>query len=128
KGALALHLAVVVSNNPDAKALERAREAGIADECVSNAEFADRAEFDAALAQTLDRYGPDLIILAGFMRILTRDFVRRYERRSLNILPSLLPRFPGLTTHQRAIDAGDRVHGSTVHFVTEELDAGPAIM
>lgn len=128
KGKLALKLAAVVSNNPQAKALDRARQAGIADECVPNSEFSERAQFDAALADTLDRYHPDLIILAGFMRILTRDFVQRYEGRILNIHPSLLPRFPGLNTHQRAIDAGDRVHGSTVHFVTEELDAGPAIM
>jgi phosphoribosylglycinamide formyltransferase-1 len=128
EGGLDLDLAVVVSNNPQAGALDRARRAGIAAECVCNADYAGRAEFDAALAATVDRYEPDLLILAGFMRILTDAFVKRYEGRILNIHPSLLPRFPGLETHQRAIDGGDRVHGSTVHFVTAELDAGPPIM
>ena len=127
-GRLALDLAVVISNNPDAGALERARQAGIAEECVLNSEYAERADFDEALASTVDRYQPDLLILAGFMRILTKAFVKRYEGRILNIHPSLLPRFPGLNTHQRVIDEADRIHGSTVHFVTEELDAGPPIM
>lgn len=128
EGRLALELAVVISNNPDAGALERARRAGIASACVQNAHYAGRAEFDEALASAVDRYQPDLLLLAGFMRILTTAFVKRYAGRILNIHPSLLPRFPGLNTHQRAIDAGERVHGSTVHFVTEELDAGPRIM
>ena len=125
---LDLELRVVISNNRDAGALERARKAGVADESVCNTDYAGRAEFDAALADTIDRYKPDLLILAGFMRILTKAFVSRYEGRILNIHPSLLPRFPGLDTHQRAIDDGERVHGSTVHFVTEDLDAGPPIM
>ncbi|MEX2123960.1 MAG: phosphoribosylglycinamide formyltransferase [Woeseia sp.] len=127
-GRLDLDLAVVVSNNPHAMALKRARDAGIPVECVPNAGYPERALFDQALESTVDRYRPDLLILAGFMRILTSAFVSRYEGRLLNIHPSLLPRFPGLNTHQRVIDAGDRTHGSTVHFVTEELDAGPAIM
>jgi phosphoribosylglycinamide formyltransferase-1 len=127
-GRLDLDLAVVVSNKPDVKALERARRAGIPAECVQNSDFAERAQFDEALATTVDRYRPDLLILAGFMRILTTAFVRRYEGRILNVHPSLLPRFPGLNTHQRVIDAGDRSHGSTVHFVTGELDGGPAIV
>jgi len=127
-GRLSLDLAVAVSNNPDAAALERARQAGIPAECVLNSDYAERERFDEALASTVDRYRPDLLILAGFMRILTRSFVQRYEGRILNIHPSLLPKFPGLNTHQRVIDEGDRVHGSTVHFVTEELDAGPPIM
>lgn len=127
-GRLALDLAVVVSNNPNAVALERARRAGIASECVPNANYAERARFDEALAAAIDRYRPDLLILAGFMRILTGGFVRHYEGRILNIHPSLLPKFPGTNTHQRVIDAGDRVHGSTVHFVIEALDAGPPIM
>ena len=127
-GRLALDLAVVVSNNPNAGALDRARKAGVPDECVCSTDYAERERFDDALASTVDRYRPDLLILAGFMRILTAEFVKRYEGRILNIHPSLLPRFPGLNTHQRAIDAGDRVHGSTVHFVTEQLDAGPSIM
>jgi phosphoribosylglycinamide formyltransferase 1 len=127
-GTLKLDLAVVVSNNPDAKALPRARNAGIPTECVANAAYPERARFDEALAATVDRYRPDLLILAGFMRILSGAFVSRYEGRILNIHPSLLPRFPGRNTHQRVLDAGDPVHGSTVHFVTEELDAGPPIM
>jgi phosphoribosylglycinamide formyltransferase-1 len=127
-GRLALDLAVVVSNNPNAGALERARQAGIPEECVPNSDYAERAHFDEALASTVDRYRPDLLILAGFMRVLTKAFVKRYEGRILNIHPSLLPKFPGLNTHQRVIDEGNRVHGSTVHFVTEALDAGPPIM
>lgn len=125
---LDLELRVVISNNRDAGALDRARKAGIANECVCNTDYSGRAEFDAALAATIDRFEPDLLILAGFMRILTGAFVKRYEGRILNIHPSLLPRFPGLDTHQRAIDEGELVHGSTVHFVTEDLDAGPPIM
>ncbi|HEX5764783.1 MAG TPA: phosphoribosylglycinamide formyltransferase, partial [Woeseiaceae bacterium] len=125
---LDLELRVVISNNRDAGALDRARNAGIADECVCNTDYAGRADFDAALAATIDRFHPDLLILAGFMRILTKAFVNRYQGRILNIHPSLLPRFPGLDTHQRALDEGERVHGSTVHFVTEDLDAGPPIM
>ena len=127
-GTLKLHLAVVVSNHPHAKALLRARDAGIPTECVPNAAYPERAGFDEALAATVDRHRPDLLILAGFMRILSGAFVSRYAGRILNIHPSLLPRFPGRNTHQRVIDAGDPVHGSTVHFVTEELDAGPPIM
>jgi phosphoribosylglycinamide formyltransferase 1 len=127
-GRLDLHLAVVVSNNPQAKALERARRARIPVECVLSDDFPERAQFDHALVTAVAPYRPDLLILAGFMRILTAAFVSRFEGRILNIHPSLLPRFPGLNTHQRVIDAGERVHGSTVHFVTEELDAGPAIM
>lgn len=127
-GSLDLHLAVVISNNPQARALERARRAEIPVECVANSDFPERADFDDALAEAVERYCPDLLILAGFMRILTRAFVSRFEGRILNIHPSLLPRFPGLNTHQRVIEAGHPVHGSTVHFVTEELDAGPAVM
>lgn len=127
-GRLNLDLGVVVSNNPNAAALERARKAGIPAECVPNSDYAEREHFDTALASAVDRYRPDLLVLAGFMRILTRSFVQRYEGRILNIHPSLLPKFPGLNTHQRVIDEGDLVHGSTVHFVTEELDAGPPIM
>lgn len=127
-GRLNLDLAVVVSNNPHAAALQRARQAGIPDACVPNSEYPERADFELALAATVDRFRPDLLILAGFMRILTKTFVQRYEGRILNIHPSLLPKFPGLNTHQRVLDDGGRTHGSTVHFVTEKLDAGPAIM
>jgi phosphoribosylglycinamide formyltransferase-1 len=127
-GSLRVQIAVVVSNRPDAFGLTRARDANIPTECVRNEDFPDRAAFDAALADTLSRYEPDLLILAGFMRILTAAFVKRFEGRILNIHPALLPKYPGLNTHQRVIDAGEQWHGSTVHFVTEELDAGPRIL
>jgi phosphoribosylglycinamide formyltransferase-1 len=125
---LNLHLAVVLSNKPDAFGLQRARDAGIPTECVQNGDFADRESFDTAVARALDPYQPDLLILAGFMRILSASFVQHFAGRILNIHPSLLPKYPGLHTHQRAIDAGDSWHGATVHFVTEELDSGPLII
>ncbi len=128
KGSLAVEIVVVVSNRPDAFGLTRARDANIPTECVKNEDYSDRAAFDEALANTLCRYEPDLLILAGFMRILTSTFVKRFEGRILNIHPALLPKYPGLNTHQRAIDAGEQWHGSTVHFVTEDLDAGPRIL
>ncbi len=127
-GRLDLDLAVVLSNQPDAYGLERARKAGIRTECVRHQDFAERTHYDAALVESLDRYQPELVILAGFMRILTGTFVNRFKGRVLNIHPSLLPKFPGLDTHQRAIDAGEKWHGCTVHFVTEDLDGGPAII
>ena len=127
-GSLDLNIAVVVSNRPDAYGLLRARDVGIATACVQNADYPDRAAFDEALADTLEQYQPGLLILAGFMRILSRAFVKRFEGKILNIHPALLPKYPGLNTHQRAIDAGEQWHGSTVHFVTEELDAGPRIL
>ena len=127
-GSLAVEIAVVVSNRPDAFGLSRARDANIATECVRHEDYADRAAFDQALANTLSRYEPDLLILAGFMRILTSAFVKRFEGKILNIHPALLPKYPGLNTHQRVIEAGEQWHGSTVHFVTEELDAGPRVL
>jgi phosphoribosylglycinamide formyltransferase-1 len=127
-GQLDLDLSVVLSNQPDAAGLERARKADISTECIRHQDYPQRALFDGALVETLDRYQPDLIILAGFMRILTGTFVTHYSGRVLNIHPSLLPKFPGLDTHQRAIDAGEEWHGSTVHFVNEDLDGGPAII
>jgi phosphoribosylglycinamide formyltransferase-1 len=127
-GTLDMELAVVLSNKEEAYGLTRAEQAGIATECVSHTGFATRADFDAALIATLSSYQPDLIVLAGFMRILTRRFIRHFVGRILNIHPSLLPKYPGLNTHQRAIDAGDDWHGSTVHFATEELDGGPCII
>jgi len=127
-GSLDLDIQVVVSNQPDAFGLRRARDAGIPTECVRSADFPDRAAFDDALADTLERYTPDLLILAGFMRILTSAFVKRFEGKILNIHPALLPKYPGLNTHQRVIDAGEPWHGSTGHFGTEELDAGPLIL
>lgn len=128
EGSLDLSIAVVVSNRPDAYGLVRALDAGIATECVQNEDYPDRAAFDEALAVTLEKYDPGLLILAGFMRILTGAFVKRFEGKILNIHPALLPKYPGLNTHQRVIDAGEKWHGSTVHFVTEELDAGPRIL
>jgi phosphoribosylglycinamide formyltransferase-1 len=127
-GQLDLDLSVVLSNRPDAAGLERARKANIEVECIRHQDYPERALFDAALNETLDKYQPELIVLAGFMRILTPTFVSHFSGRVLNIHPSLLPKFPGLDTHQRAIDAGEKWHGSTVHFVTEELDGGPAII
>ncbi|MCA1247807.1 phosphoribosylglycinamide formyltransferase [Massilia sp. MS-15] len=120
-------VAAVISNKPEAKGLEFARSRGIPTAVVANKDYATRAEFDAALQETIDRYAPDLVVLAGFMRILTAPFVEHYAGRMLNIHPSLLPLFPGLGTHQQALDAGEREHGATVHFVTAELDHGPVV-
>ena len=118
----------VISNVPDAPGLEIARTQGIATAVVDHRAAADRPQFDAALAAEVDRHRPDLIVLAGFMRVLTDGFVERYAGRMLNIHPSLLPAFPGLHTHRRALDAGVRLHGCTVHFVTPELDHGPIVV
>ncbi|QUJ66856.1 phosphoribosylglycinamide formyltransferase [Photobacterium sp. GJ3] len=121
-------IAAVISNKADAYGLERARNAGIPTSHLAAADFADRDSFDRALADLIDGYQPDLVVLAGYMRILSGDFVRHYEGRMLNIHPSLLPKYTGLHTHQRALDAGDSEHGTSVHFVTEELDGGPVIL
>jgi len=127
-GRLPVNIAAVISNRPDAKGLETAAAAGIATRSLDHKAYAGRDAFDAALAQCIDEYAPDLVVLAGFMRILTPAFVRRYEGRLFNIHPSLLPSFPGLHTHQRALDEGVRIHGCTVHFVTAELDHGPVVI
>ena len=121
-------IAAVICNRPGALGLERAAQAGICNESLDHTQFDSRECFDRALIQRIDRHQPDLIILAGFMRILSPHFVQHYLGRMLNIHPSLLPKYPGLNTHQRAIDAGDSEAGATVHFVTEELDGGPAIL
>jgi len=121
-------VAAVISNRAGVPGLERAREAGIPAEALDHKAFARREDFDAELARRIDAHAPDLVILAGFMRILTPGFVRHYAGRLLNIHPSLLPLYPGLHTHQRALEAGDAEHGATVHFVTEDLDGGPAIV
>jgi phosphoribosylglycinamide formyltransferase-1 len=121
------HIAAVLSNRPDAAGLAWAAERGIATAVVDHKAYASREDFDAALAQLVDSYQPDLVVLAGFMRILTADFTRRYEGRMLNIHPSLLPAFPGLHTHARALEMGCKVAGCTVHFVTAELDHGPIV-
>jgi phosphoribosylglycinamide formyltransferase-1 len=121
-------IVAVFSNRAEAEGLRIAAAAGIATQTLDHKSYADRASFDAALAAAIDDYSPDLVVLAGFMRILTEDFVRHFEGRLLNIHPSLLPAFPGLHTHQRALEAGVRVHGCTVHFVTPALDHGPAVL
>ena len=117
----------VISNNPDAFGLERAQRCGIASTVLNHRDFGTRGEFDSALQQAIDDQNPDLVVLAGFMRILGPEIVKNFSGRMLNIHPSLLPKYPGINTHQRALDAGDREHGATVHFVTEELDGGPLI-
>ncbi|GKX58491.1 phosphoribosylglycinamide formyltransferase [Leminorella grimontii] len=121
-------ICAVFSNVADAYGLTRARQAGIATEVVEPGGFADRAAYDAALADAIDAYRPDLVVLAGYMRILSPAFVNRYAGRLLNIHPSLLPKYPGLHTHQRALENGDAEHGATIHFVTEELDGGPVVL
>ncbi|WP_199102858.1 phosphoribosylglycinamide formyltransferase [Aquitalea sp. ASV11] len=120
-------IAAVISNRPDAAGLAWAAERGIATAVVDHKAYASREDFDAALAQVIDGFQPQLVVLAGFMRILTAGFTRRYEGRMLNIHPSLLPAFPGLHTHARALEMGCKVAGCTVHFVTAELDHGPIV-
>ena len=126
-GTLPVELRAVISNEPGAPGIARARAAGYETAVVHHRDFAGRERFDAALADAIDRFGAELVVLAGFMRILTPGFVRRYAGRIVNIHPSLLPELPGLDTHARAIEAGASVHGATVHFVTEALDGGPII-
>jgi phosphoribosylglycinamide formyltransferase-1 len=127
-GRVALDLTVVFSNRPDAYGLTRAREAGIDTACIEHGDYASREDFDRAVAAELESWRPDLLVLAGFMRILSPWLVNHYEGRILNIHPALLPLYPGLNTHERVLEAGDEYHGSTVHFVTEELDGGPRIL
>lgn len=121
------HIAAVISNRPDAAGLAWAAARGIATAVVDHKAFSSREGFDQALADCIDSYQPDLVVLAGFMRILTPEFTRHYEGRMLNIHPSLLLAFPGLHTHERAIAEGCKVAGCTVHFVTAELDHGPIV-
>lgn len=127
-GRIAGRIVGVLSDRADAPGLQFARRAGIESRVVLASGFSDRSQFDAALLETLDAWAPDMVVLAGFMRILGADFVQRYRGRLLNIHPSLLPHYPGLRTHQRVLENGDAEHGATVHFVTEELDGGPAII
>ena len=127
-GQLPVNIAAVISNRPDAKGLETAAKAGITAHFIDHKAFAGREAFDAALAECIDQFNPDLVVLAGFMRILSEGFVRHYAGRLMNIHPSLLPSFPGLHTHQRALEEGVRIHGCTVHFVTPTLDHGPVII
>lgn len=118
----------VISNKSDAFGLERARKAGIETRVLNHNGFDSRESYDQALGDLIDEFEPGLVILAGFMRILTPEFVKRYQGRMLNIHPSLLPKYRGLHTHQRVLDAGDNQHGASVHFVTEELDGGPLVL
>lgn len=126
RGDLPVDIAAVVSNRPMVQGLTRAQNAGIPTLIIDHKEFSSREAFDQELISLIDAYEPDLVVLAGFMRILTPQFTEHYLGRMLNIHPSLLPKYQGLNTHQRAIDAGDSRHGVTVHFVTAELDGGPA--
>lgn len=121
-------IAAVISNRPDAYGLIRAQQAGIATEILLYKGYANREEYDQALISHIDHYQPKLIVLAGFMRILSDPFVEHYAGRMINIHPSLLPKYKGLNTHQRVMQAGDKEHGATVHFVTPELDSGPIIL
>jgi phosphoribosylglycinamide formyltransferase-1 len=127
-GELPIDLVAVVSNRPAVLGLERATKANIPTLVLDHKGFADRETFDRALMEKIDSFAPDLIVLAGFMRILTPEFTQRYLGRMLNIHPSLLPKYQGLHTHQRALEAGEKNHGVTVHFVTAELDGGPAVI
>lgn len=126
-GTLPARVSLVLSNRPDAAGLARARRAGVPAVAIDHHDYPDRAAFDTALAARLDAHGADTVALAGFMRILTAGFVNHYAGRLINIHPSLLPRYQGLHTHTRALRAGDREHGCSLHFVTEELDGGPLI-
>jgi len=122
-----LEISCVISNNSDAYGLERAKKANIATKILDHNEFSSRESYDKSLKEIIEKYNPEVIILAGFMRILTANFVNHFLGKVLNIHPSLLPKYPGLHTHQRALDAGDKMHGVSVHFVTPELDGGPII-
>jgi phosphoribosylglycinamide formyltransferase-1 len=123
-----IDIRAVISNCPGVLGLERAQAAGITTETIDHTNFPDRRSFDQALQQCIDKYSPDLVVLAGFMRVLTPEFVNHYLGRMINIHPALLPAFPGLNTHSRALDAGVEEHGATVHYVTAEVDGGPAIL
>ncbi|WP_106803012.1 phosphoribosylglycinamide formyltransferase [Pseudomonas sp. S5D5] len=123
-----VRIAAVISNRSDAYGLQRARDAGIETRSLDHKAFEGREAFDSALVDLIDAFNPKLVVLAGFMRILSANFVRHYEGRLLNIHPSLLPKYKGMHTHQRALDAGDSEHGCSVHFVTEELDGGPLVV
>ena len=125
---LPVTVAAVISNEPGAAGLAIAQAYGVATRVVDHRGYHDRASFDTALAKEIDALNPDLIVLAGFMRILTGEFVQRYNGRLINIHPSLLPAFPGLQTHRRALEAGVKVHGCTVHFVTSQVDQGPIVV
>lgn len=125
---LPINISLVISNKADAYGLTRAQNAGIATEVINHRDFESREKFDQSLMVAIDKTNCNLVILAGFMRILTPEFVNHYSNRLVNIHPSLLPKYPGTNTHQRAIDAGDEYHGASIHFVVPEVDAGPIIL
>ena len=124
---LSIEIVGVISNRPKVYGLERAEIAGIATKTLDHMQFESRESFDQQLSALIDSFNPDLVVLAGYMRIMTPELVNRFAGKMLNIHPSLLPKYPGLNTHRRAIEAGDKEHGSSVHFVTEVLDGGPII-
>ncbi|MCC9660975.1 MULTISPECIES: phosphoribosylglycinamide formyltransferase [unclassified Pseudoalteromonas] len=128
RGEIKAEIAAVISNKADAYGLERAKNAGIQTRVLSHKDFDSREAYDAELMDIIDNFEPNLVVLAGFMRILTPSLVQKFKGKMLNIHPSLLPKYQGLNTHQRAIDAKDDVHGVSVHFVTEELDGGPVVL
>jgi len=128
RGTLPIELVAVVSDQPSAEGLRRAAEAGIPRSVVARKDYSQKAAFEQALLDTVDALEPSLVVLGGFMQILSETFVDRYAGRLLNVHPSLLPKYPGLNTHGRAIQAGDREHGASVHFVTHEVDAGPVVI
>ena len=125
---LPVEIRAVISNRPDAGGLQRAAQAGIPTAVIDHSLYTDRATFDQALLESIEQFQPGLVVLAGFMRILTAAFVRHYQGRMLNIHPSLLPDFPGLHTHRRVLEAGCKQHGASVHFVTEAVDGGPVVL
>jgi len=127
-GRLNARIELVLSDRPDAYGLVRARSAGLQTACIRPADFADRARWNQALGEALDVSGADLVVLAGFMKVLDPRVVRRWSGRMLNIHPSLLPKYRGLHTHRRVLEAGDDLHGTSIHFVTEELDGGPVVL
>ncbi|MDH5389396.1 MAG: phosphoribosylglycinamide formyltransferase [Gammaproteobacteria bacterium] len=122
------HISAVISNRPDVLGLTKAKSAGIKTIVIDHTKFAERQQFDKALAEQVAQLNPDLIVLAGFMRILPETFIDQYKGRILNIHPSLLPEFKGMHTHQRALEAGHKQHGASVHFVSNELDSGPIVI
>jgi len=127
-GTLPIEIRAVISNRPEAGGLQRAAQAGIRTAIVDHSLYTERTAFDQALLQCIERFRPELVVLAGFMRILTPDFVNHYRGHMLNIHPSLLPEFPGLNTHQRALQSGCKQHGASIHFVTEAVDGGPVVL
>lgn len=126
-GSLPISIKAVISNKADAFGLQRAEQAGIPTVVLNHKDFADRDAFDQALQAKIDQFNPQLVVLAGYMRILSESFVKHYENRMINIHPSLLPAYRGLNTHQRALDDQAKIHGVSVHFVTPELDGGPVV-